>query len=198
MPYLPDPTMSKDIRMITPESVVFLGDSLTHIGWWRKWYPTVQTGNAGWGGDTTARVLLRLDPILEQKPKKIFLLIGGNDYIAGYPHYMITAGQRLIIDKIKMGSPQTELYVQSVFPFGENIRVYNPAVPPSYVADIRLLNAALKLVCEDRGVPFLNTYKEMSDPNGYLKREYTLDQLHLEKPGYDAWVKFLEPYVTAP
>lgn len=189
--YLPDPTMSKDNRVITTSSTVMLGDSLTHIGVWAEWFPENNMANAGWGGDTTSRVLLRLESITRMKPRRIILLIGANDYISGSPLYLVSAGQRLIIDRIRRESPNTELVVQSVLPFGRNARVYNPAIPSTFVTDIPLLNTALKKFCEERGVAFLDTYRVMVDRNGYLNPEYTCDELHLSRPGYVAWTTLL-------
>lgn len=196
-PWMPDPTLSKDVREVDSESIVFLGDSLTHIGWWRKWFPDEPTANQGVGGNTTAMVLSRLDPIIDAQPAKVFVLIGANDLNYGVPHPLITAGQREIIQRIRDGSPTTEIFVQSVFPFGEDVRVYFPSVSESYVADIQAINAALVLVCADIGVQYLDVHNDvMVGPDGRLRPEFTDDQVHLSRAGYAAWVSYLEPYVT--
>ena len=194
--YMPDPTLKQDIRTLGPNSVVFLGDSLTHIGWWRKWYPDVETSNQGWGGDKTFNVLARLTEVIEAKPKKIFLLIGGNDICGGTPHPLMTELHRKIVSRIVKETPSTKLYVQAVMPFGRKIRYYfGDHCPETYQQDILAVNRALKVVCLMYGVKYLDTYGLMADESGHFKPEYTIDQLHLSELGYEVWVAFLRPHV---
>jgi lysophospholipase L1-like esterase len=197
MTWMPDPTLSIDNRVVTSDSVVFLGDSLSHIPVWQDDFPDVHTANQGIGGNTTFQVLLRLDEIVNKKPAKIFLLIGANDLNAGIPHALITENQRKIIEKIRMGSPDTKLYVQSIFPFGKDVRVYFPNnVPKSFVKDIQELNKSLVWICAINKVTYLDVHGSvMRNAEGYLKADYTIDQVHLSEQGQEAWVEYLERYV---
>jgi len=194
--WLPDPTLSKDVRSLSGDSVVFVGDSLTHIGTWRQWYPSVETSNQGWGGDRAINVLARLDPIIAAKPKKIFLLIGGNDICAGTPGPLVTELHRKIISRIVRETPKTKLYVQLVMPFGSKVRYYfGDKCPAGYKESIKSVNEALKLICKMYNVKCLDTYSLMAGRDNHFKPEYTIDQLHLSKIGYEVWVEFLRPYV---
>lgn len=202
-PWMPDPTLSKDVRDITEESVVFLGDSLTHIGWWRKWFPDVVTANAGWGGDTTLHVLARLDEVTSKKPRAIFLLIGGNDILQDFNLAITTAAQAKIISRIRAETPDTDLHVLTVFPMGEDLEEYLPSINPRYRQNIAAVNQALLIVCAQHEVPLHpigETY--LRDSRGYLKRIMTKDRVHLEPPGYAGWIEGLQgpiaPYRIAP
>jgi lysophospholipase L1-like esterase len=195
-PWMPDPSLDKDNREVDSNSVVFIGDSLTHIGVWQDFYPGVNTANQGIGGNTTFMVLTRLENILREKPAKIFLLIGANDLLLGIPHPAITEFHRQIIEKIIKESPNTRLYVQSIFPFGKKARYFWPdTVPKSWKKDIKALNTALMNICGMYGVRYIHSASAVSDKNGYLRNDFTADHIHLEKPGYEAWVAYLDKYV---
>ena len=50
---------------------------------------------------------------MESKPKKIFILIGINDLSANFPMDQIVDNYKQIINKIKIASPKTEIFIQS-------------------------------------------------------------------------------------
>jgi lysophospholipase L1-like esterase len=195
-PWIPQEGINADPRNVTSNSIVFVGDSLTHIGTWRKYFPNVETANQGIGGNTTSMVLARLQPIIDAKPKKLFLLIGANDMNFGVEHPFITLNQRKIIERVRKGSPNTKIFVQSVLPFGKDVRVYFPSVSKSYIEDIKTINKALAVVCFELNVPFINLYNKFADETGHLKPEYTKDQLHLEPLGYELWVSCIDEFVS--
>lgn len=196
-PNMLDPELARDIREINENSVVFLGDSLTHYAVWRDFFPDVETANAGWGGNMSSDVLARLQPIIDAKPKKIFLLIGGNDV-----HMKIPVGVTIkcideIIKRIKNGTPDTKLYLTSVFPYGKQIRYYHgDGIPENFKELILILNNGIFLLAKNHNLPYLNLHFDvMADSEGYLKAEYTADQLHLLEPGYRAWIAYIDSYV---
>ena len=193
-PWMPDPTLSKDVREVTGQSIVFLGDSLTHIGWWRKWFPDVVTANAGWGGDTTLHVLARLDEVTSKKPRAIFLLIGGNDILQDFNLAITTAAHAKIISRIQAETPDTDLYVMTIFPMGEDLEEYIPSINPRYRQNIDALNQALLIVCAQHDVSLLPIGEAyLRNSRGYLKKIMTADRVHLQQPGYAAWIEGLLP-----
>ena len=68
----------KSEPMVTGK-IVFLGNSITEMGDWKKLTGDSTVINRGIGGDITFGILQRLDEVLNRKPSKIFLLIGIND-----------------------------------------------------------------------------------------------------------------------
>lgn len=56
--------------------VIFLGDSITDKCEWTELLENPNIKNRGISGDTTERILNRLDEIVESKPKQIFLMVG--------------------------------------------------------------------------------------------------------------------------
>ena len=188
---------SVEPTLVTPESIVFIGDSLTHIGWWASYFPKIKTANQGIGGNTTFDVLNRIQPIIDIKPKKIFLLIGANDYNFGVHQYIIATNIEKIVKKIIDGSPETELYLQTIMPFGEGVRDFFPQIPKTFKEDINNINIFIRLIGNryETNITILDTYNVMVNDNGYLKDGFSIDRIHLEEPGYRAWVDFLYPHV---
>ena len=183
-------------REVTEESVCFLGDSLTHIGWWRGWFPEWVTANQGWGGDMTFNVLKRLGKITKKKPKVIILLIGGNDVAQGIHPMIIVSKIFEIMDRIRTETPNTKLFVQSVFPFGECAREKFKGLPKDFNKRIDTVNEFLTLICVKEGIPLIPTSTAvMRDHKGNLKEEYTSDLIHMSEAGYGALVGFLRMYL---
>src|SRR5215469_2048183 len=56
--------------------IIFLGNSITQFGDWKKLLNDSTVINRGIGGDITFGVLKRLDDVIKRQPSKLFLLIG--------------------------------------------------------------------------------------------------------------------------
>jgi len=164
--------------------IVFLGNSITELGgsWgYRTGWRNVK--NRGISGDVTEGVLKRLGEITYTKPKAVFLLIGINDIniAATTPQYV--ADNILAIAKIiRKGSPDTKLYVQSIFPT-------NTA---SIKEKIQQTNALLKKKACRKTYTLLNTHDLFADEADGIKKEYTNDGLHLSEQGYTLWAEYLK------
>lgn len=170
--------------------VVFLGNSITAGG--KNWserldYPKIK--NRGIGGDVTDGVFLRLEEIIHYKVKAIFLLIGINDIwnndspnIAS-PEY-IGANIIKITQYLKMRSPESLIYVQTVLPtleenFSESIDSVNDIIKSS----------------ENNNYKVIDLHSIFVDENGLMKKEYTTDGVHLNEKGYENWSEFIKPIV---
>lgn len=57
--------------------------------------------NLGVSGDTTAKALLRIDEVLEEKPSVVIILLGGNDYLRKVPIEDTFANLSTIVDQIE-------------------------------------------------------------------------------------------------
>src|SRR5215469_9607925 len=64
---------------IVPGRIIFLGDSITEMGDWRKALNDSTVINRGVGGDITSGVVGRLKDITDRHPSKVFILLGIND-----------------------------------------------------------------------------------------------------------------------
>src|SRR6202020_1961602 len=64
---------------IVPGRIIFLGNSITEMGDWKKVLNDSTVLNRGIGGDITYGVLKRLKDITDRNPSKVFILLGIND-----------------------------------------------------------------------------------------------------------------------
>lgn len=182
--------VSKRQGSINKNTIVFLGNSITKVGKWQELIPGQNIINKGISGDITTGVLARLEDCLATRPEKIFVMIGINDLKIGKAIDTITANQKKIIEKIKRLSPKTKIYMQSTLPVHEIMladiykRLNNQ--------DIAKMNAALKMVCKQLKVKYIDLHPIMLDENAQLKKSWSTDGLHLRPEAYVAWVAYLK------
>ncbi|MGV3539016.1 MAG: GDSL-type esterase/lipase family protein [Rufibacter sp.] len=175
---------------IPKNAVVFLGNSITARGKWAELLPGVPVANCGIGGDITHGVLARLDDILAAKPKKIFLLIGINDLSRRIPEEIILQNYERLVQRVKQQSPKTKLYVQSVLPLRDEmlkpdyLKGLNPAVTS--------LNSKLKAFAHKHKLRYINLHPVFADADGQLRKEHSLDGIHVTDEAYPVWVQYLK------
>ena len=162
--------------------VVMLGDSITHGGEWSEMFPGLPIKNRGISGDTTTDVLLRLDPIIAAKPAAVFVKIGTND-LQRVPDRAVSYRQyRQIVTRIQAGSPGTRIYLQSLLPREAAMR-----------EEVEGYNRQIKAMAAELGVDYIDLYPAFLAPDGSIRDELTLDELHLSGEGYRVWQSRLEP-----
>lgn len=161
--------------------VVFVGDSITAGCEWAEFFPG--SVNRGIGGDTTTGVLNRLQAITDTKPRKIFIMIGTNDFVKGRCVPEIVASYKQIINIVKQQSPGTKIYVQSVLPVSEKYSKRNN--------DIIVLNEELKKLAPT----YIDLYSAFLK-NQAINPKYTVDGTHLTPEGYLLWKGVIDKYVT--
>jgi lysophospholipase L1-like esterase len=164
----------------TGARIFFIGDSLTDRCEWDELLDRNDAANRGIEADSTDGVLNRLDEVTARRPAKIFIMIGGIDFVLGRKVPEIMKNYREILARIRTESPRTKIYIQSIIP------TYYRLVPlPRHL--IRDLNATLKTLADGVNVFYLDIYSRMADKNGDLKSSFTIDGVHLNGPGYRAW-----------
>ncbi len=170
--------------------IMFLGNSITEMGRWDKLLGDSTVVNRGIGGDITFGVLKRLDDVIRRQPSKLFLLIGINDIGKDIPDAVIADNIRKIITRIQSESGGTKIYLESILPVNPDVNGF----PQHYDKNPHVVstNALIQRVAADTKVTFIDTHTFFSDENGKLKREYTIEGLHINPKGYEAWIKFLK------
>lgn len=170
--------------------VIFLGNSITEGGPWAELTGNPDILNRGIGGDITFGALQRLDDIIIRKPARLFIMIGINDIGKDIPDAVIADNVRQIIEKVQAGSAGTIVYLQSILPL-------NPSVinfPQHYDKEEHVIstNILLREVARKTGCSFLNLFPLFADDQQRLDKDLTADGLHLNRKGYERWVKFLQ------
>lgn len=180
------PTDSNDI--------VFLGNSITNGAEWHEFFDNTNIKNRGISGDVCQGVYDRLETITNGKPDKIFLMIGVNDIARDTSIDSVALGIERIIDKIKVDSPRTRIYVQSILPLNEETEMFQ-SHSKRYL-EIPLLNKKMKEIAREQCVTYIDVYSSLVIPNtDKLDLQYSNDGLHLMGQGYLKWVEVLRPYV---
>lgn len=172
------------------KEVVFAGDSQTDYFEWGEYFEGITVANRGISGDTSGGLLKRIDQVTELNPKKVFLLIGINDIQQDIPVETIEKNYKEIIQAIKEANPETQIYVQSVFPVAGDLYENNQYKRSKPINEtVAKLN---KKLVQLEGVTFLNIAEQFGNE---LAEEYSVDGLHLSKEGYEVWLSEIEEYV---
>ncbi|MDR1199275.1 MAG: GDSL-type esterase/lipase family protein [Prevotellaceae bacterium] len=183
-----------DVLPVTSSDIIFIGNSITDGCEWSELFNSINVKNRGISADRTYWILERLDNIIKGKPRKLFVQAGTNDLGAGHSPQSVAGNIAKLIDRFQAESPETELYIQSIFPVNNSFAKY--ASHSSKDKEIVEANELLKQLCALKGITFVDVYSKLVDENGKLNREYTNDGLHLMGAGYLLWKEFIEKYVN--
>jgi Lysophospholipase L1 and related esterases len=175
------------------KDIIFLGNSITAGTDWAELLGNPNARNRGISGDITFGVLERLDEVIEGKPARVFILIGINDIQRNIPDTLIARNHRLMIQRIKAGSPDTKIYVQTLLPVNNEFTQFKN----HYNKDehIQFVNDALRKTAAEEKVTLIDLHPQFLDANKKLDKRYTMDGLHLNAAGYQVWAKILKPYL---
>ena len=175
------------------KDIIMLGNSLTDGAEWNELLNNRHVKNRGIVGDIIQGYYERMEPILKGQPKKIFILGGVNDVSHDVSGDSIARAMEKLIVLIKTRSPRTKIYLQSMLPFNNEVRLWK------YLKDREQVvvdgNRALEQVARRQGVTWINLYPLFLDDNGRLRAEYTNDGLHLMGPAYLIWRDAIKPYI---
>lgn len=179
-------------------AIIFLGNSITNNWEWAEFFEPSNGAailNRGIGGDVTAGVLRRLDEVARHYPSKIFLMIGINDFFSNPTNEYIVNSIDRIITTLQRKCPQAELYLQSILPV--NKEVFKDASPLQSSDNIRAVNTELQKVAKNHGIPYLDIFSLLLDPDtDMLRASYTSDGIHLTAPAYRKWINYITPLVN--
>jgi lysophospholipase L1-like esterase len=170
--------------------VVFLGNSITEGGNWKKLLKDSTIINRGISGDNTFGVIARIDEIVKLKPASLFILIGTNDLSKKIPDEIVIENIFTIVSRVKAGSPKTKIFVQSILPINNTVEKF----PQQFDNENHILtiNDQLSRYAERLRYTYIDLYGKFLDDQGKLKSSYTFDGLHLNALGYQQWVEILK------
>ncbi len=169
----------------TTDDIIFLGNSITDGGEWSELFSDLKIKNRGISGDNTAGVLNRLDEVYNRKPAKVFLLIGTNDLARNISPDSVVKNLLWIASLLKEKSPQTKLYVQSIFPVNEKFEKFGGHT--SKKQQIIEVNKLLWRHSTQYGYNYKDVFSALTDSTGRLNAAFTNDGLHLTGAGYIKW-----------
>lgn len=194
IPFIPEHTPQRiaqfEKQPIVTGRVIFLGNSITEMGDWKKATGDTTVINRGIGGDITFGVLKRLKDITDRQPSKVFMLLGINDIGKDIPDAVIADNELKIVNEIHNKCPQTKIYVESVLPVNPTVMNF----PQHYDKEehVLALDKLLKANAKKGNYTYIDIFHLFVDPSGRLKAEYTYEGLHLKPPAYIIWVDYLK------
>lgn len=183
-----------ELLPIDSDDIVFLGNSITDGGEFQELLDMPNVKNRGISSDVISGVEKRTAQVMLGKPKKLFLLIGINDVSHNLSVSQLASRYERLVKNIRMLSPSTEVYLQSVMPVNNDFKRYKSLVGKEKT--IKAFNKEIERIAKANGCTFIDLTPALADPaTGKLKRNYTNDGLHLTGAGYKAWMNVVKPYV---
>ena len=170
--------------------IIFIGNSITEHGEWQELLPQQNVINRGIGGDNTFGVLARLDEVVSSRPDKIFLLIGINDIGRGLPLELLLNNYKRIVSYLRNKSPRTTIFIQSILPTNDSLLKFDYLKDKNEI--IKKVNREIAILSASEQFTFIDLFTLFADKNGQLKKEMTLDGVHLRSEAYIHWIKFLK------
>ena len=182
-----------DLLPVYSSDIIMLGNSLTDGAEWNELFDNCHVNHRGIVGDIIPGFFERLEPILKGQPRKIFIMGGVNDISHGVSADSIVSAMTQVVTTIQARCPKTEIYVQSMLPFNNDVRLWKLLKGREQVVVDG--NKGLESMCQRLGVTFINLYPLFVGENGKMKPEYTNDGLHLMGGAYLIWRDALLPYI---
>jgi lysophospholipase L1-like esterase len=171
--------------------LIFLGNSITEFGDWKKLTGDSTAVNRGIAADNSFGVLDRLEEVIARRPRKLFLEIGINDIGQDIPVEVIQQNIYSIVRRIRAGSPKTSVYVISILPTNNDVRQDYPELYGKNGV-IQQLNYELRLHAVENGFGYIDVWRRVVTADGDLDRRYARpDGLHPNEAGYQVWMKFM-------
>ena len=174
--------------------IVFIGDSITDLYHSDDYYQDLplRTYNRGIGGDVTGMLLKRIQVSLyDLEPTRVVLMIGINDINGGVSTDTILKNYNDILSGIKTKLPFAMVYTMSILPINNDV--------PSYIdvkkstERILSINEEIKEMASNYSYQYMDLFSLVKDDNNHLKKEYSLDGIHLSEQGFVTWTNLIKP-----
>ena len=174
--------------------IVFIGDSITDLYHLDDYYQDLplRTYNRGIGGDVTGMLLKRIQVSLyDLEPTRVVLMIGINDINGGVSTDTILKNYNDILSGIKTKLPFAMVYTMSILPINNDV--------PSYIdvkkstERILSINEEIKEMASNYSYQYMDLFSLVKDDNNHLKKEYSLDGIHLSEQGFVTWTNLIKP-----
>lgn len=176
---------------------VFFGDSLTDFYPIQEFFDEPTIYNRGVAGDRTDHLLARINNVIDIAPSKLFLLIGTNDLGMGRSPKYTADNIKKIIQKIKEACPLCSVYILSQYPVRRNKNLLSQLTCLFRTRKrLKELDELNKLTAQELDCEYIDVYSSLCDEKGRLKKEYTMDGLHMTAIAYCEISAILDRYIT--
>lgn len=155
--------------------------------------------NRGIGGFVSRELLEVVDVCaIDLKPSKIFINIGTNDLSDSRISISeLMENYDKIISEIEAKLPEAIIYLMAYYPVNYEAAAENmkECLKIRNNEKIRTANAEVKKLAEKHSQRYIDINKNLTDEQGRLKAEYTIEGLHINEDGYRAVYDDIMVYV---
>lgn len=194
-------------QFVKPGQILFAGSSLMEqfpiYEFLQDFNLPLTIYNRGVGGYTTTELMENMEPcIYALKPAHIFINIGTNDMNeVDYTCEGLIENYRRILEGIRKNLPDTKLYMLSYYPVNPSVAkndlVMREVLKIRTNARISEANKAVAALAEEFGAMYLDVNAGITDENGNLKEEYTIEGMHMYANGYKPVFDTLRPVLES-
>ena len=158
--------------------------------------------NRGVGGFTTDDMLENMeDMVFGTEPSRIFINIGTNDI--GKPDYkleILMAKYERIITQIQKRLPEADIFMMAYYPVNETDKLPDEEWAKDLFAtrtnaNIQIANKAVEELAAKLHCRFINVNEGLTDENGRLKKEFTVEGIHMYANGYRVVFENMKGYL---
>ncbi len=191
-------------KSVVKGQIVFTGSSLMEMFPIEKWVKELNEDgvivyNRGVGGYRTSDLLPILDAcVFELEPRKVFINIGTNDLSDEDVSIeeMVTRYEQIIIE-IKTKLPNAVIYMMAYYPI--NYEAATEEMKPCLLIrtneKINKANEQVEQLAKKYNNRYINVNAPLTDEQGRLKAEYTIEGMHINSEGYRAIFEDVMRYV---
>ncbi|MCI9325351.1 MAG: lysophospholipase [Lachnospiraceae bacterium] len=158
--------------------------------------------NRGIGGFTTEDMLRNMEEmVFAVKPRKIFINIGTNDIGSqGYRLEKLMENYGKIITQIRERLPEAEIYMMAYYPVNETDKLPEGEWAKTMFLtrtneNISIANKAVEEMAGRMGCHFINVNQGLTDEAGKLKKEFTVEGIHMYANGYEVVLENMRPFL---
>ena len=194
-------------QFVKPGQILFAGSSLMEqfpiYEFLQDFNLPLTIYNRGVGGYTTTELMENMEPcIYALKPAHIFINIGTNDMNeVDYTCEGLIENYRRILEGIRKYLTDTKLYLLSYYPVNPSAAKNDPVMQEVLKirtnARISEANKAVAALAEELGATYLDVNAGITDENGNLKEEYTIEGMHMYANGYKPVFDTLRPVLES-
>lgn len=158
--------------------------------------------NRAVGGFTTNDLLEYMEEmVFGVEPSKIFINIGTNDIGASnYSLDSLVKNYESILMKIKDRLPKTKVYVMAYYPINEVAKEKKDdwereTFKTRTNNNIKCANEAIEKLAKNIGYDYIDVNSGLTDENGRLKAEYTVEGIHMYANAYNVILDNMVEYL---
>ncbi len=160
--------------------------------------------NRGIGGFTSDDMLAHMDEmVFGTEPSVIFINIGTNDIgSADYTLEHLIGNYEKILDQIKERLQNVKVFLLAYYPVNGSPEVVTEEWVKRVLSTrtneaIAAANTAVKDLADRKGCLYIDLNKGLTDEEGRLKKEFTIEGIHMYPNGYRIVLENLMPIIRS-